>query len=185
MSMTTHILRLALACSTVLLSGPGQAALESLDNQALSQITGQSGINLRLDVMARIDSLSWNDDGGSLSLRNIRIDNGCAKPGDCPNGSGGSFALGPAQLGLTVPILGVDQPTLKLDVAKSASGTQQVRLELPDLTTINDQLLGSGIPAQRIRVRVGADMHIGDSRIGSLEIRDITDLRGTFKVWGH
>ncbi|MNP15621.1 hypothetical protein D3C76_1079880 [compost metagenome] len=105
MPMTTNDLRLALAWCTALLSAPGQAALESLDNQALSQITGQSGINLRLDVMARIDSLSWNDDGGSLSLRNIRIDNGCGNP--------------------------------------------------------------------------------GDSRIGSLEIRDITDLRGTFKVWGH
>ncbi|AOE82815.1 DUF6160 family protein [Pseudomonas sp. TCU-HL1] len=185
MPRTTNNLRLALACGTALLSGTSQAALESLDNQALSQISGQAGINLRLDVMARIDSIRWTDDGGSLSLRNVRVDNGCIKPGDCPNGSGGSFALGPAQLGLTVPALGADQPTLKLDVVKSASGTQQIRLELPDLTTINEQLQASFIPAQRIRVRVAADMHIGDSRLGSLEIRDITDLRGNFRVWGH
>ncbi|MDH4563530.1 DUF6160 family protein [Pseudomonas sp. BN411] len=185
MPRTTKNLSLALACGTALLSGTGQAALESLDNQALSEISGQAGINLRLDVMARIDRISWNDDGGSLSLRNVRIDNGCLKPGDCPNGAGGSFPLGAAQLGLTLPIFGVDQPTLKVDVVKNAAGTQQVRLELPDLTTINDQLQGSGIPAQRIRVRVAADMHIGESRLGSLEIRDITDLRGNFRVWGH
>ena len=185
MPRMTHSLRLVLACGTALLSGAGQAALESLDNQALSQISGQAGINLRLDLMTRIDSLTWTDDGGSLSLRNIRIDNGCVKPGDCPNGVGGNFALGPAQLGLTVPALGADQPTLKLDVVKNASGTQQIRLELPDLTTINEQLQASFIPAQRIRVRVAADMHIGESRIGSLEIRDITDLRGQFRVWGH
>ncbi len=185
MPITINHLRLALACAAALLGATAQAALEPLDNQALGQISGQAGVNLRLDLMARIDSLSWKDDGGSLSLRNLRIDNGCVNPGDCPNGSGGSFALGPAQLGLTVPILGIDQPTLKLDVVKNGTGIQQVRLELPDLTTINEQLQGSGFPAQRIRVRVGADLHIGDSRIGSLEIRDITDLRGNLRVWGH
>ena len=45
--------------------------------------------------------------------------------------------------------------------------------------------LASGIPAQRIRVRVAGDMYVGESRLGSIEMRDITDLRGTFKVWGH
>lgn len=185
MPSTTRHLRLALACGTALLSGASQAALESLDNQTLSQISGQAGINLRLDVMARIDSITWNDDGGSLSLRNVRIDNGCVSPGDCPNGSGGNFALGPAQLGLTLPILGADQPTLKLDVVKSPSGTEQIRLELPDLTTINEQLQASLFPAQRIRVRVASDLYVGGNRLGSLEIRDITDLRGNFRVWGH
>jgi hypothetical protein len=58
-------------------------------------------------------------------------------------------------------------------------------LTLPDLTTINDQLIQSGLPAQRIRMRVGADMYVGDSSLGSIEIRDIVDLRGTIKVWGH
>jgi hypothetical protein len=60
-----------------------------------------------------------------------------------------------------------------------------LQLTLPDLTTINEQLVASGIPAQRIRLRVAADMYVGESRLGSIEMRDITDLRGTFKVWGH
>ncbi|MDQ6158806.1 hypothetical protein NMF55_27810, partial [Pseudomonas aeruginosa] len=27
--------------------------------------------------------------------------------------------------------------------------------------------------------------YIGDNSIGRIELRDITDLRGTIKVWGH
>ncbi|MCR3859508.1 hypothetical protein K3Z84_29510, partial [Pseudomonas aeruginosa] len=53
------------------------------------------------------------------------------------------------------------------------------------LATINDQLIASGLPAQRIRLRVASDLYIGDNSIGRIELRDITDLRGTIKVWGH
>lgn len=185
MPITRTILHPLLACSALLFCTTGQAAMESLDNQQMADVTGQAGISIRLDVMARIDKLSWTDSGNSASLRNIRIDNGCDSPSACPNGAGGSFALGPAQLGLTLPIFGVNQPTLMIDVVKNASGKDQLVLTLPDLTTINDQLLQSGLPAQRIRMRVGADMYVGDSRLGNIEIRDIVDLRGTIKVWGH
>jgi hypothetical protein len=180
-----RFLALGLAASLAALAVPSQAALLPMDNQSLSEVSGQAGISIRADVLATIGRVSWNDDGGSASLRNVRIDNGCITPASCPNGSGGSFAFGAAQLGLTLPIFGVNLPTLKIDVVTNGSGQQQLQLTLPDLTTINDQLMASGIPAQRIRMRVAADMHIGESHLGSIEIRDITDLRGTFKVWGH
>lgn len=178
-------LALSLAASLAVCTLPSQAALLPMDNQSLSEISGQAGISIRADVLATINRISWNDDGGSASLRNVKIDNGCTTPASCPNGSGGSFAFGAAQLGLTMPIWGVNLPTLKIDVVTNGSGQQQLQLTLPDLTTINDQLLASSIPAQRIRVRLAADMYVGESRLGSIEMRDITDLRGTFKVWGH
>ncbi len=180
-----NLMLLPLLCCTALLALPSQAALLVLDNQSLSEVSGQAGISIRLDLMARIKELRWSDTTGNLSLRNLRIDNGCVTPGDCPNGSGGGFALGPAQLGLVLPIFGVNQPTLMIDVVKNASGQEQLQFTLPDLTTINQQLIASGLPAQRIRLRVLSDMYVGDSRLGSLEIRDITDLHGCIKVWGH
>jgi hypothetical protein len=176
---------LSLAASLAAYALPSQAALLPMDNQSLSEVSGQAGISIRADVLATINRVSWNDDGGSASLRNVRIDNGCTTPASCPNGSGGSFAFGAAQLGLNLPIFGVNLPTLKVDVVTNGSGQQQLQLTLPDLTTINEQLLASTLPAQRIRVRIAADMYVGESRLGSIEMRDITDLRGTFKVWGH
>ncbi|MCY1283167.1 hypothetical protein D9M68_328310 [compost metagenome] len=163
-----------------LCAGPGQAALRDLDNQALSDIAGQAGISLRIDLQAQIAQVRWDDDGGSVSLRNVRIDNGCVNPGDCPS----SFSHGPARLGVTIPLLGVDVPTLQVDVVTASSGQKQLQLTLPDLTTINQQLAGTLDPI-RIRVRMQGDLYVGDNRLGNLAIRDITDLRGTVKVWGH
>lgn len=164
---------------------PSQAAMLPMDNQSLSEISGQAGISIRTDLLTTIKEVRWTDDGGHASLRNVQIDNGCTTAASCPNGSGGSFAFGAAQLGLTLPIFGVNLPTLKIDVVSNTSGRQQLQLTLPDLTTINEQLVASNIPAQRIRVRIAADVHVGESRLGSIEMRDIVDLRGTFKVWGH
>ncbi|WP_232675639.1 DUF6160 family protein [Pseudomonas aeruginosa] len=169
----------------LLASAASQAAMEALDNDSLSQVTGQAGISLRLDLRAGAARVAWVDDGGSLSLRNLVIDNGCVKVGDCPDGRGGNIPLGAAQLGLSLPIFGVEQPTLALDVTTGSGGGQQLAISLPDLATINDQLIASGLPGQRIRLRVASDLYIGDNSIGRIELRDITDLRGTIKVWGH
>jgi hypothetical protein len=176
---------LLLTASLAAYALPSQAALRPMDNQSLSEISGQAGISIRTDVLATIGQVRWTDDDGHASLRNVKIDNGCTTPTSCPNGAGGSFAFGAAQLGLTLPFLGINLPTLKVDIVTNTGGTQQLQLTLPDLTTINEQLVASGIPAQRIRLRVAADMYVGESRLGSIEMRDITDLRGTFKVWGH
>ncbi|AGI26601.1 DUF6160 family protein [Pseudomonas sp. MT3] len=162
-----------------------QAALEPLDNERLGAVSGQDGISIRADVLARIGSAAWNDDGGSVSLRNVYIDNGCVNAGDCPNGRGGSLPYGAAQLGLSLPIFGIELPTLKIDVVQGANGTQQLALTLPDLTAINQQLNNSGLPAQTIRVRVMGDLYVGNGRLGRLEVRDIQDISGTIKVWGH
>jgi len=176
---------IAPAALALLLATPCLADLQPLDNPALSDVAGQAGISIRLDLQARINQIRFSDTGGNVSLRNVKIDNGCVTASDCPNGAGGSFALGPAQLGLVLPIFGVNQPTLMVDVVTGANGQQQLQFTLPDLTTINEQLIASGLPAQRIRLRVASDMFVGESRLGSLEVRDITDLHGTIKVWGH
>lgn len=180
--MTKTIISAAVA---LLLATPCLADLQALDNPALSDVSGQAGISIRVDLMARINQIRFSDTTGNVSMRNLKIDNGCVTPTDCPNGAGGSFALGAAQLGLVLPIFGVNQPTLLVDVVTGSNGQQQLQLTLPDLTTINEQLIASGLPAQRIRLRVAGDMYVGESRLGSLEVRDITDLHGTIKVWGH
>lgn len=105
----------------LLASAASQAAMEALDNDSLSQVTGHAGISLRLDLRAGAARVAWVDDGGSLSLRNLVIDNGCVKAGDCPDGRGGNIPLGAAQLGLSLPIFGVEQPTLALDVTTGLS----------------------------------------------------------------
>ena len=170
----------AFAALLSLLAGSAQAALQALDNQSLSEVSGQNGISIRVDLQATINKVSWVDDGGSVSLRNVKIDNGCLTPGDC-NGR----PFGPAQLGLTLPFLGINLPTLKVDVVTNGSGTQQLQLTLPDLTAINQQLVAGGLDPVAIKLRMAADMYVGESRLGNLEVRDITDLHGTFKVWGH
>ncbi|KAF1052241.1 MAG: hypothetical protein GAK43_02030 [Stenotrophomonas maltophilia] len=179
--------RLPLLLTAVLASLPlwTQAALLPLDNEALGRVTGQDGLSVRLDVQASIARIAWNDDGGSVSLRNVVIDNGCTSAALCPNGRGGAIALGPAQLGLSLPIFGVELPTVTVDVVRSSSGQQQLALGLPDLSTINEQLIASGLPAQTIHVRVAGDLYTGDNRLGSIEIRDIQDISGTIRVWGH
>jgi len=161
------------------------AELQALDNERLGAVTGQDGISLRADVLARMDSVAWKDDGGSVSLRNVFIDNGCVSAGDCPDGRGGNLPYGPAQLGLSLPIFGIEQPTLQVDVMQNASGQQQLALTLPDLTTINQQLNASGLPSQTIRLRVAGDLYVGGGRLGIIEVRDIQDISGTIKVWGH
>lgn len=185
LTSTRSCLLPALGTLLILLASPSQAALQALDNQSLSEVSGQDGISIRVDLQATINKVSWNDDGGSVSLRNVKIDNGCLSPADCPNGAGGSFAFGPAKLGLTIPILGINLPTLQVDVVTNGSGTQQLQFTLPDLTAINQQLIDGGFPAQTIKVRVAADMYVGESNLGNLEIRDITDIHGTIRVWGH
>ena len=74
--------------------------------------------------------VAWVDDGGSLA----------AQPGDrqrlregrrAADGRGGNI-LGAAQLGLSLPIFGVEQPTLALDVTTGAGGGQQLAISLPD-----------------------------------------------------
>ncbi|CAM3198608.1 Uncharacterised protein [Ectopseudomonas mendocina] len=178
MSTPVRTMLLPLLCAAALLAPPAQAALQALEDESLSQISGQAGLTIRLDLMARIDEIRWQDDGGSLSLRNVTIDNGCLKPSDCDG-----YTLGPAQLGASVPILGLEVPTLEVDVVKGSNGQSQLQLKLPNLTAINQQLgpLGKLV----IRARVASDLYIGDTSIGNVALRDLRDINGTIKVWGH
>lgn len=54
--------------------------------------SGQDGLIIRTNVMASIGKAAWVDNGGSVSLRNLKIDNGCTSAARCPDGRGGSQA---------------------------------------------------------------------------------------------
>ena len=163
-------------------------ALTPMTDQELANTTGQAGISLRIDVQAQIGRIEYRDtdaNGGTVSLRNVKIDNGCLTVADCPNGQGGGIAFGAAKLGLSLPFFGVELPTLKVDVVQTSGGDSAIQLALPDLTTINQQMIANGLPTQRIRVRVAGDLYVGNNSLGSVEIRDITDIRGEIRIRGH
>lgn len=183
--MPPSLRRLLLLASLLPLT-QAQADLQPLDNQSLSDIAGQAGITLTLDMKLNAAKISWEDDGGSLQLRNLQIDNGCVAPGDCP----ASVAYGPAKLYFNSAL--VNAPTLKIDVVNQG-GTQKLQLALPDLKSTSDQLLADGLITTplTIRMRVAGDLGIGDagapgsSTLGRLEIRDLSNLQGQIRIWGH
>lgn len=49
------------------------AELQTLDDGALSSISGQTGITLELELNAEMDRLSYFDDGNGIHLENVRI----------------------------------------------------------------------------------------------------------------
>ncbi len=187
MPSPTRLLSLASLLTAVsLISSPAQAALQALDNQALSQVTARDGITLNLDLKTNISKISWTDDGSSLQVRNLKIDNGCDVLGNCP----ASVAYGAAKLYFQSGL--VNAPTLKVDVVNQG-GTQKLQLTLPDLKTTSDQLLADGFITEplKIRVRIAGEIGLGNagspgaSTLGKFEIRDITDIQGSLRIWGH
>lgn len=177
---------LALACSSALLSLNAQAALQALDSQDLRNVTGQAGITLTLDLKTQVGKVAWEDDGNSLQIRNLIIDNGCVALGDCPAG----VAYGPTKLYFVNNL--VNAPTLKVDVVEQG-GTQKLQLELPDLKTTSDQLIADGVITEplTIRLRIAGELGLGNqgapgsSTLGAFEIRDLRNIRSTIRVWGH
>lgn len=173
----------ALACGVAC---NAHAALQPLDNQDLGDITGQAGITLTLDLKTSIGKVAWEDDGNSLQIRNLVIDNGCVAPGACPVG----VAYGAAKLYFMSAL--VNAPTLKVDVVEDG-GTQKLQLQLPDLKTTSDQLIADGIITQplTIRLRVAGELGLGNqgtpgaTTLGAFEIRDLQNIRSTLRVWGH
>lgn len=98
--------------------------MEVLDNDSFSQVIGQVGISLCLDLCVGVVRVVWVDDGGSFLLCNLVIDNGCVKVGDCLDGCGGNIFLGVVQFGLSLLIFGVEQLILVLDVIIGSGGGQ-------------------------------------------------------------
>lgn len=166
----------------LLVSATDQATVEVLDNDSLNQVISQADISLCLDLRASTARTAWVSDGDSLSLHNLVVDSGYVKIGDCSGGRGGNIPLGAAQPGPSLPILDVEQPTLALDVTTSSGGGQQLAINLPGLATINDQLITSGLPAQRVHLRMADGLYIGDNSIGRTKLRDITNLCDTIGI---
>ena len=187
MPLSIRLLTLpALLIALGLFGNPANAALQVLDNQALSQVTGQDGITLNLDLQTNIGKISWEDDGSSLQVRNLKIDNGCDAPGNCP----AAVAFGAAKLYFQSAL--VNAPTLKVDVVNQGSA-QKLQLTLPDLKTTSDQLIADGMITEplKIRVRIAGELGLGNagspgaSTLGKFEIRDISNIQGSLRVWGH
>lgn len=176
----------ALVCGAACSLSSAHAGLQPLDNQDLRDIIGQAGVTLTADVKAHISKLSWVDDGNTVQIRNLTIDNGCNIPGACPVG----VAYGPAKLYFISNL--VNAPTLKVDVINDG-GTEKLQLQLPDLKTTSDQLIADGVITQplTIRVRIAGELGLGNqgtpgaTSLGSFEIRDLSDLRSTVRIWGH
>ena len=72
MPTPTHLLVPALLSVLGLLGNSAEAALQALDNQALSQVTGRDGITLNLDLQTNIGKISWEDDSAVRSAATIR-----------------------------------------------------------------------------------------------------------------
>lgn len=176
----------ALGALLTLLASPAQAAMQILNDQTLSEVSGQDGVTLNLELLATIGKISWEDDGNSLQVRNLTIDNGCGSGTSCPP----IVPFGPAKLFFQSSL--VSASTLKVDVINDA-GTQKLQLTLPDLKTTSDQLLGDGITTEplKLRVRIAGELGLGNagspgaSTLGRFEIRDLTDIQGTVRIWGH
>jgi hypothetical protein len=169
-----------------LLAAPAQAAMLTLNDQSLSDVSGQDGVTLNLELQAAIGKISWEDDGNSLQVRNLTIDNGCGSGSSCPS----IVPFGPAKLYFQSSL--VNAPTLKVDVINQA-GTQKLQLTLPDLKTTSDQLLADGITTEplKLRIRIAGELGLGNagspgaSTLGRFEIRDLTDIQGKVRIWGH
>jgi hypothetical protein len=184
----SHTLLLpALGALLTLLAGPAQAAMQTLNDQSLGEVSGQDGISLFVSLNAKITKISYNDDGNSASLRNLVVDSGTVNnltsgPNMCAGGPGTCFFN--AGLGL----MSANIPTLKVDVITtniSGTPTQQLALTLPDLTTYNEERILGGNDPIDIKLRVKADLYVGESRLGSFEVRDIKDISGQIRIWGH
>ena len=86
----------------------------------------------------------------------------------------------------------VNAQTLKVDVVNQG-GAQKLQLTLPDLKTTSDQLLADGMITEplKIRVRIAGELGLGNagspgaSTLGKFEIRDISDIQGSLRIWGH
>lgn len=177
----------ALGVLLTLLASPSQAAMQSLNDQSLGEVTGQNGISVFVSLNAKINKISYTDDGNSVSLRNVVIDSGTVNnltsgPNMCAGGPGTCY------FNTGLGLMSADIPTLKVDVVStniSGTPTQQLALTLPNLTAYNEERILGGNDPIDIKLRVKADMYVGESRLGSFEVRDIKDITGQIRIWGH
>ncbi|OHC27237.1 MAG: hypothetical protein A2Y50_13195 [Pseudomonadales bacterium RIFCSPLOWO2_12_59_9] len=148
-----------IAFAAAVLAAPfmAQASMTSMDDSALSSVTGQDGISISGNFAGSVGNVKYTDGdvgGGSLNLTNIGF------------------------TGFTIS----DAAPLKIDVVTTDIGgtsTQQLAIALPAMTgtvTVGGIYVG-GTYAN------GATT--GAASIGSLAISDLNMSGTTIKVWGH
>lgn len=149
--------QLVLAAAVLAVPFMAQAGMTSMDDSALSSVTGQDGISISGNFSGTVGNVKYTDGdvgGGSLNLTNIGF------------------------TGFTIS----DSAPLKIDVVTTDIGgtsTQQLAISLPAMTgtvTVGGIYVG-GTYAN------GATT--GAASIGSLAISDLNMSGTTVKVWGH
>jgi hypothetical protein len=154
-----------IAFAAAVLAAPfmAQASMTSMDDSALSSVTGQDGISISGNFAGTVGNVKYTDGdvgGGSLNLTNIGF------------------------TGFTIS----DAAPLKIDVVTTnitpagggtAVATQQLAISLPAMTgtvTVGGIYVGGTYAG-------GATT--GAASIGSLAISDLNMSGTTIKVWGH
>jgi hypothetical protein len=148
-----------IAFAAAVLAAPfmAQASMTSMDDSALSSVTGQDGISISGNFGGSVGNVKYTDGdvgGGSLNLTNIGF------------------------TGFTIS----DAAPLKIDVVTTDIGgtsTQQLAISLPAMTgTVS-------VGGIYVGGTYAAGATTGAKSIGSLAISDLNMAGTTIKVWGH
>ncbi len=92
------------------------AALQSLDESALGEVSGQAGLSLEISANLSIDSVNYWDDGAGLSFRGVRIE----ATGDPSRGAAQDYQIGVTDAGgLYIPFNWRDNRLVVSDVSLS------------------------------------------------------------------
>ncbi|MBX9753570.1 MAG: hypothetical protein K2X80_02360 [Pseudomonadaceae bacterium] len=148
-----------IAFAAAVLAAPfmAQASMTSMDDSALSSVTGQDGISISGNFGGSVGNVKYTDGdtgGGSLNLTNIGF------------------------TGFTIS----DAAPLKIDVITTtiaSVATQQLAITMPTMTgtvTVGGIYVGG---------TYAAGSTTGAASIGSLAVSDINMAGTTIKVWGH
>ena len=157
-----------IAFAAAVLAAPfmAQASMTSMDDSALSSVTGQDGISISGNFGGSVGAVKYTDNdanGGSLSLTSVGFTN---------------FTISDAE-------------PLKIDVVTvdiGGTSTQQLAITMPKMTgTVNvgGIYLGGTYVAATTGATPVAAHNTGAASIGSLAITDLNMAGTVIKVWGH
>jgi hypothetical protein len=152
--------QLVLAAAVLAVPFMAQAGMTSMDDSALSSVTGQSGISIAGNFAGSVGNVAYKDDGQSLNLTAITF-------------TGFSIA---------------DNAPLTVDVITTtigATATQQLAIGLPAMTgTVSVGSINVG-GAYTPAAGATPGAFAGGTSIGGLSISDINMAGTQIRVWGH
>ncbi|MDP3846119.1 MAG: DUF6160 family protein [Pseudomonas sp.] len=163
-----------IAFAAAVLAAPfmAQASMTSMDDSALSSVTGQDGISISGNFGGSVGAVKYTDNdanGGSLSLTNIGFTN---------------FTISDAEP------LKIDVVTVSITPTGggAAVATQQLAITMPKMTgtvEVGGIYMGGTYVAATGGATPVAAHNTGAASIGSLAITDLNMAGTVIKVWGH